>query len=215
MCNSWCATTYGIGIPTGGVTCYSTARYRRDRRAAEGGVESLQRLPSGGARPRRRVYRGDASFAGAGRQRGATGAHAENVGGILRVGRGGDFARLRAQAVSSPVKKVRQMQGSIPQHVFHGTIYEAWPLVAAELVRAGMPAVLIGQNGTPEFSLAWPAPLTDKTAKPCDMPGGRKGRMVFGGHTITYPGAPPETRYEYKPVDPSCSPAGPPDRKTL
>ena len=106
-------------------------------------------------------------------------------------------------------KKVRQMQGSIPQHVFHGTVFEAWPLIAAESVRANMPAVLIAQDNTPQFSLAWPAPLTDKNAKPCDLPGGKKGTYVLGGGTGTFPNRPLETRYQYKSVDPYCSPVGP------
>lgn len=99
------------------------------------------------------------------------------------------------------------MQGPIPQHVFHGTIYEAMPVVAAEAVRANLPAVLIGQNGTPEFTLLWPATLTDRGAKPCILPGSKKGQTILGGHTITYPGNSPETRYKFQMGPPYCSPS--------
>ncbi len=106
------------------------------------------------------------------------------------------------------LKQLRMLGGPMPEHVFHGTIYEAMPLIQAEAVRANMPALLLAKSGTPEFSLAWPASLTDRNDKACDLPGGKKGRLVMGGHTITYPANPIETRYQYKPVDPYCSPAG-------
>ena len=117
-----------------------------------------------------------------------------------------DYVRKQ---IPAQAKKIRQMQGSIPQHVFYGTTSEAVPLIAAEAVRANMPAVLISQDGTPQFSLAWPAPLTDKNAKPCDLPGGKKGTMVFNGRTVTHPNAPTSVRYSYQLNQPYCSPAGP------
>ena len=113
------------------------------------------------------------------------------------------------QQVPPFLRQVRMLGGSMPTHVFHGTTYEAMPMIQAEAVRANMPAVLIGQNATPEFSLAWPAALTDKNAKPCKLPGGRKGTIVVGGRTITLPGNPFERRYMYQRSAPYCSPAGP------
>ena len=111
--------------------------------------------------------------------------------------------------IPAQAKKIGRMPGSMPQHVFYGTTAEAVPLIAAEAVRANMPAVLISQDGTPQFSLVWPAPLTDKNAKPCDLPGGKKGTMVFNGRTVTLPGNLIDRRYQYRIFDPYCSPVGP------
>jgi hypothetical protein len=108
--------------------------------------------------------------------------------------------------VPPDAKQVRVLQGPIPQHVFHGTVYESMPLVAAEAVRAKMPAVLIGQSGTPEFTAVWPAFFNGYKSDGCKIPGGKTGRTVLGGHTITYPSNPIETRYRFQLDEPYCSP---------
>ncbi|MGO9545224.1 MAG: cytochrome P460 family protein [Rhodomicrobium sp.] len=106
------------------------------------------------------------------------------------------------------LKQVRMLGGPMPEHVFHGTIYEAMPLIQAEAARSNMAALLVGKNGTPEFSLAWPTGLTDPATKPCTLPGRAKGVLVTGGHTVTYPQSPPGERYRYQPDAPYCSPTG-------
>ena len=123
-----------------------------------------------------------------------------------------DYVRKQ---IPPQVKKVRQMQGSIPQHVFHGTIYEAWPLVAAEFrSRRDARRAYRAKRDTGIF--VGVARASDRQDSQAVRHAGRQeGDDGFRRAHHHLSGAAPEMRYEYKPVDPYCSPAGPPDRKTL
>jgi hypothetical protein len=112
-----------------------------------------------------------------------------------------DFVRAR---MPPEFKQARQMQGPITQHVFSGTVYEAMPLVAAEAARTNMPAVLFGQNGTPEFSLLWPV---EGEKAECTLPGGQNGRSVAGGLTMARVSAPAGDLYRYRPIPSFCASA--------
>jgi hypothetical protein len=103
-----------------------------------------------------------------------------------------DFVRAR---MPPEFKQARQMQGPITQHVFSGTVFEAMPLVATEAASANMPAVLIGQTGTQQFSLLWPV---EGEKAECTLPGGQNGRSVVGGWTMDY---------RYKPIPSFCTAA--------
>ncbi len=98
---------------------------------------------------------------------------------------------------------VRQMQGSIPEHMFQGSMHESIPFVGAEAARNNMPAVLLSKKNPDEFSALWPVAGKDA----CSLPDAKSARMVQGiFYAVVVNSLTDKSSMQYVPIPPFCAP---------
>ena len=103
-------------------------------------------------------------------------------------------------------KTVRQMEGSIPEHMFQGSMHESIPFVGAEAARSNMPTVLLSKQSSDEFSVMWPAAGSNL----CKLPDSENGRMVQGMfYAVTINSQNDNSRMMYVPIPAFCAPSDP------
>lgn len=79
--------------------------------------------------------------------------------------------------LSNEIKFVRLLNGTLSQSAFFGTLDEVQPLLAAEVLRSGQPALLLASNGR-DFSLV----VTAASSSSCNS--ARNERALTGVHSL-------------------------------